>query len=508
MAFVFMTVLGILAVPTAQQTFARACSYYDQYGDHAWIQSDFSYPTCTQNGYYDITCTVCGITERHYTPAYGHSWERENGGNPSTCTEQGNKFYRCTECGETYVEYFPAMGHDWVLISFAYPTCEADGWEKYRCSRCGEESTTTTPATGHAWYDTGMGVPSTCITQGYEIWHCNGCGQDKQETLPFGSHNWVPTGNSIEATCLKEGWVEEKCTYCGGVQAYTTPKADHVYGAWTESTPPTDHSQGVRTSSCVNCGDTLYDYYYPDGTYYRGGETGSAVADIQQKLIDLGYLNDVADGIFGALTEAAVKGFQSANGLTADGIAWPQTVNAINAKWQEQKDGKPSPADPESGAGGDGGKKSAQPPVQNTPLVQTPEQNTGGAQAPETPAGEGKESISFDESVDGLLQKENELREKLKTQAGDSELTELSELSRQWEQKLDTVYTEWIQTFSETDRQDIEKIKETFYNSLSLRERMITASGRTGVQAKLWKLNELKSQYARLTEQLSGEAVG
>ena len=50
------------------------------------------------------------------------------------------------------------------------------------------------------------------------------------------------------------------------------------------------------------------------------GFTGSdAVREVQRRLKELGYYKGSADGDFGPATEAAVKEFQKANGLTADG---------------------------------------------------------------------------------------------------------------------------------------------------------------------------------------------
>lgn len=45
--------------------------------------------------------------------------------------------------------------------------------------------------------------------------------------------------------------------------------------------------------------------------------TGEDVKQLQQALIDLGYLNDAADGTFGTNTEEAVIRFQAVNGLSA-----------------------------------------------------------------------------------------------------------------------------------------------------------------------------------------------
>jgi len=67
----------------------------------------------------------------------------------------------------------------------------------------------------------------------------------------------------------------------------------------------------------------------PDGLMVLG-DSSDQVTALQQKLMDLGYLNIAApDGIFGNLTENAVKEFQSANGIYADGAVGPVTLAAM-----------------------------------------------------------------------------------------------------------------------------------------------------------------------------------
>lgn len=58
---------------------------------------------------------------------------------------------------------------------------------------------------------------------------------------------------------------------------------------------------------------------------YHQGDSGAPVQDIQNALIAQGYNPGPADGQFGAKTTAAVKAFQTANGLTADGAVGPAT---------------------------------------------------------------------------------------------------------------------------------------------------------------------------------------
>ncbi len=61
----------------------------------------------------------------------------------------------------------------------------------------------------------------------------------------------------------------------------------------------------------------------------RNGDSGEDVKLLQQRLIDLGYLTAKADGKFGSGTQSAVKAFQKANGLTADGVAGSATYKKL-----------------------------------------------------------------------------------------------------------------------------------------------------------------------------------
>lgn len=59
------------------------------------------------------------------------------------------------------------------------------------------------------------------------------------------------------------------------------------------------------------------------------GNKGDDVKLVQSKLIELGYLKDKADGIFGKKTLAAVKAFQKDKGLTVDGEVGKKTWNKL-----------------------------------------------------------------------------------------------------------------------------------------------------------------------------------
>ena len=62
-------------------------------------------------------------------------------------------------------------------------------------------------------------------------------------------------------------------------------------------------------------------------TILKKGSKGAEVKTLQQKL------NLMADGIFGPLTEEAVKEFQANNGLTVDGIVGQKTWDKLGVSY-------------------------------------------------------------------------------------------------------------------------------------------------------------------------------
>ena len=65
------------------------------------------------------------------------------------------------------------------------------------------------------------------------------------------------------------------------------------------------------------------------GKTLRTGSRGSEVKTLQTALQKLGFYTGAVDGVYGKGTAAAVRAFQSASGLKADGIAGPKTLAAL-----------------------------------------------------------------------------------------------------------------------------------------------------------------------------------
>jgi peptidoglycan hydrolase-like protein with peptidoglycan-binding domain len=59
------------------------------------------------------------------------------------------------------------------------------------------------------------------------------------------------------------------------------------------------------------------------------GSQGTAVAELQTLLREAGYFNGTVTGFFGPETDAAVRQFQQASGLSVDGIAGQRTIAAL-----------------------------------------------------------------------------------------------------------------------------------------------------------------------------------
>ncbi len=62
---------------------------------------------------------------------------------------------------------------------------------------------------------------------------------------------------------------------------------------------------------------------------FRRGNRGDCVTRLQQAVKAAGFTPGSIDGIFGPLTEAAIKKFQTSKGLTADGVVGPETWKAF-----------------------------------------------------------------------------------------------------------------------------------------------------------------------------------
>lgn len=75
----------------------------------------------------------------------------------------------------------------------------------------------------------------------------------------------------------------------------------------------------------------------PASNVLRNGDEGDDVVYVQRRLKELGYLSGSADGVFGNATEKALKEFQAANGLSADGVVGDKTMAKLKSSSAKSK---------------------------------------------------------------------------------------------------------------------------------------------------------------------------
>lgn len=115
---------------------------------------------------------------------------------------------------------------------------------------------------------------------------------------------------------------------------------------YMDSDEPTEHFGPLTQSALTSfqrhnglgedgiCGQATYDMLMnPEAKVYvmQLGDTGPDVEGVQQRLYELGYLDNKANiqGTFGEKTEAAAKEFQRKNDLTADGKVGSKTLEML-----------------------------------------------------------------------------------------------------------------------------------------------------------------------------------
>ena len=93
------------------------------------------------------------------------------------------------------------------------------------------------------------------------------------------------------------------------------------------TTAPTVTTQAVTTTPATTPPQQLK----VPAAGLKPGAKGAAVKQLQRVLESVGYSPGTIDGSYGPSTESAVKKFQQAQGLVADGIAGTKTLAALKA---------------------------------------------------------------------------------------------------------------------------------------------------------------------------------
>ena len=112
---------------------------------------------------------------------------------------------------------------------------------------------------------------------------------------------------------------------------FYTSNVDGAFGPVTEAAVKRFQRQHGLTVDGWAGPQTMARLRANTGARLARGATGPEVVDLQRRLKSLGFYDGALGGNFGPGTDAAVRAFQRANGLTADGWAGASTLAKLRA---------------------------------------------------------------------------------------------------------------------------------------------------------------------------------
>ena len=142
-------------------------------------------------------------------------------------------------------------------------------------------------------------------------------------TMLASSHHDEPTPPAREQDPLFDAGLDRR------VRAFQQARGiivDGVVGAETWD---------ALLSASYRLGDRLLSF---SSTAYRGDD----VAELQERLLHLGFDCGRVDGVFGRPTEAALRMFQAEMGTMADGVCGPLTLRELFNLGRHIRDGNPN----------------------------------------------------------------------------------------------------------------------------------------------------------------------
>ncbi|MDR3051392.1 MAG: peptidoglycan-binding protein [Oscillospiraceae bacterium] len=136
----------------------------------------------------------------------------------------------------------------------------------------------------------------------------------------------------------------------GGNSPTEQPQTTYTIFNWSPVTAPpvTDLLDTMDLTVNTTPAPTIV----PNFGTLRRGDTGELVTALQNRLILLGFLTEVADGQYGPATVDAVRNFQLRSGLDNDGVAGPLTQQRLYGIPVEEPGAAATPAPQQQEQGG------------------------------------------------------------------------------------------------------------------------------------------------------------
>lgn len=182
-------------------------------------------PTCTEGGYTEHKCSVCGDTYKDSKiDKLGHQYKKYTVVE-ATCTEDGCIEYKCSACGDTYREVKSALGHQYKNKTIE-PTCTQEGYTEHKCIICGDTYEDFKIGKKNHQYEEVKYVEPTCTKDGYTEYKCSVCGDTYKEVESTLGHLYSEL--TLEPTCTEDGYTEYECSECGDKYSKKIEKLGHL----------------------------------------------------------------------------------------------------------------------------------------------------------------------------------------------------------------------------------------------------------------------------------------
>ncbi len=185
--------------------------------------------TCTTNGTKTATCDKCNATDTVEIPnsLLGHSYNQITV-NP-TCTEDGYDKLVCTICGNEEIvdgTNVDKLGHSYIANEIASANCISNGIVEYTCEACNDKyfEYTDINKDSHNELIYARTVDPTETEDGYDIYYCsNLCGYWEKKNI-------VPAIKQIDLTSCIESYNLAKITIVSDFTQYTASSVDEYNG--------------------------------------------------------------------------------------------------------------------------------------------------------------------------------------------------------------------------------------------------------------------------------------
>lgn len=144
----------------------------------------------------------------------------------------------------------------------------------------------------------------------------------------------IPKGDDMKVLSVSGSWYRVRYGRFSGyvmkkyVKLAAGAKVESASSGSSNKTTSDKASSGGMSSSAMKGIDSIGDIGDVPNTS-RKGDSGTKVKKLQMALTLKGYYAGAIDGSYGDQTEAAVKKFQRAKGMSQDGIAGPSTIRIL-----------------------------------------------------------------------------------------------------------------------------------------------------------------------------------